>query len=195
MTMTVRVGDPVPAALADVEVFDATGTGTRLGDRFTTSPAAVVFLRHFACLACTEHVVLLAPRLHELTRLGVRVVYVGNGEARYIEAFVQRNAIDTDAVEVVTDPSLAVHRALQLPRSFWATYGPRALLGLFRALFGGFRQSSIEGDNFQQGGLLVVDGDQRVAFLHRDQASGDHAPMGEVVEAVMRVATAGHVVV
>ncbi|MCH9686545.1 MAG: AhpC/TSA family protein [Deltaproteobacteria bacterium] len=193
--MSVRVGEQVPAVLADVEVFDTDGTTSRLGERWAEGPAALVFLRHFACLACTEHVTLLALRLHELTRLGVRVVYVGNGEPRYIEAFVERNAIDTAAVEVITDPTLAAHRALELHRSFMETYGPRALWGLGRALVGGFRQRGIEGDNYQQGGLVVVDAQQQVAYVHRDQATGDHAPLVDVIEAVMRVAAQGSPVV
>lgn len=193
--MTLRPGDEVPAALADAEVLDGDGKPSRLGDRWASGPAALIFLRHFACLACTEHVTLLAPRLHELTRLGLRVTYVGNGEPRYIAAFVERNAVDPEVVEVVTDPSLAAHQALELNRSFGATFGPRALLGLGRALVEGFRQSSIEGDNYQQGGVLVVDGDGRVAYLHQDRATGDHAPTGDVVDAAMRVAAAGSMVV
>jgi hypothetical protein len=154
----------------------------------------VVFLRHFACLACTEHVTLLAPRLHELTRLGLRVVYVGNGEPHFIEGFVQRNAIDLEVVEVVTDPSLAAHRALQLSRSFGSTFGPRALIGLGRALVSGFRQGSIEGDTYQQGGVLVIDREGRAAYLHRDRASGDHAPTSDVIAAAMRVAATGRAI-
>jgi peroxiredoxin len=189
--MTVRLCDEVPKPLAEVEVLDARGEVTRLGDRWADGPAALVFLRHFACLACTEHVTMLAPRLHELTRLGLRVVYVGNGAPNFIEGFVERNAVDVETVEVVTDPSLAAHQALDLPRSWWSTYGPQALAGLLRALLYGFRQGSIEGDNYQQGGVVVIDRQGRVAYLHRDRATGDHAPTGDVVQAAMRVAATG----
>jgi peroxiredoxin len=192
--MTVRIGDPVPPQLADAPVLDAKGEASRLGDCWAAGPAALVFLRHFACLACTEHVTVLAPRLHELTRLGLRVVYVGNGEPRYIEAFVERNAIDPEVVEVITDPSLAAHRALELRRSFGTTYGLHALWNVGRALVSGFRPSTIEGDAYQQGGVLVVDRDGRVAYLHRDQATGDHASTTDVIAAAMRVAAAGRAI-
>lgn len=189
--MTLRVGDPLPPELAAVEVLDDAGRASPLGERFTDGPAALVFLRHFACLACTEHVTQLAPRLHELTRLGLRVTYVGNGESRYIEGFVERNAVDPCVVAVVTDPSLAAHRALALPRSVLSAYGPRALFGLARAFVSGFRQRAFEGDHLQQGGVLVIDREGRVAYLHRDQATGDHAPTNDVIEAAMRVAATG----
>lgn len=192
--MTVRVGDPVPRELADAPVLDAGGEVSRLGDCWAEGPAALVFLRHFACIACSEHVTVLAPRLHELTQLGLRVVYVGNGEPRYIEAFVERNGIDPEVVEVITDPTLAAHRALELQRSFGSTYGPRALWNVGRALVSGFRPTTVEGDEQQQGGVLVVDREGRVAYLHRDRALGDHANTTEVIAAAMRVAAAGHAI-
>lgn len=192
--MALGIGDPVPKALADIEVLDASGSPSRLGDRWADGPAAIVFLRHFGCIACTEHVTLLAPRLHELTRLGLRVLYVGNGTPPFIDGFVERNAIDLQEVEVVTDPELASHQELELTRSFGATYGPRALVALGRAFVSGFRQDSIEGDNYQQGGIVVIDREARVAYLYRDRSTGDHAPTGDVIDAAMRVAAAGHAV-
>jgi peroxiredoxin len=192
--MTVRTGDPVPPELADAPVLDAHGEALRLGACWAAGPAALIFLRHFACIACTEHVTVLAPRLHELTRLGLRVVYVGNGEPRYIEGFIERNAIDVEVVEVLTDPSLAAHRALELHRSAATTYGLRALWNVGRALVNGFRPSTVEGDAYQQGGVLVVDRDGRVAYLHRDRATGDHASTTDVIATAMRVAAAGQLI-
>ena len=189
--MGLHVGDAVPSALADTEVLGPDGTASRLGERWTTTPAAVVFLRHFACIACSEHVALLAPRLHELARLGLRVVYVGNGEPRFIDAFVQRNGIEPGVVEVVTDPSLHAFEATGLHRLVLSTFGPRALLNLGRATLRGFHQRRVEGDTFQQGGVLVVDRQGKIAYLHRDERTGDHAPVGDVVDAALRVAGQG----
>jgi peroxiredoxin len=192
--VTVRIGEPVPSALADAAVLDASGEVSRLGDCWAEGPTALVFLRHFACIACTEHVTVLAPRLHELTRLGLRVVYVGNGAPHFIEGFIERNAIDPEAVTVLTDPSLAAQRALALQRSLRTTFGPRALWNVGRALVSGFRASTVEGDEYQQGGVLVVDRAGRVAYLHRDRATGDHASTSDVIAAAMRVAAAGQAI-
>jgi hypothetical protein len=119
----------------------------------------------------------------------VEVVYVGNGAPNFIDGFMQRNAIDPAKVRVVTDPSLQAHGAAGLRRSFGATFGPRGAYGLARAFVHGFRQSAVEGDSYQQGGVVVVDAEGRVAYAHADRASGDHAPLHEVVDAAMRVAT------
>lgn len=184
----------MPPELADAPVLDAHGEASRLGACWAAGPAALIFLRHFACIACTEHVTLLAPRLHELTQLGLRVVYVGNGAPHYIEGFVARNAIDPEVVEVITDPSLAAHRALELHRSFSSAFGLHALWNVGRALVSGFRSRKVEGDEYQQGGVLVVDRDGRVAYLHRDRALGDHADTTAVIAAAMRVAAAGQAI-
>jgi hypothetical protein len=53
----------------------------------------------------------------------------------------------------------------------------------------------VDGDNYQQGGVLVVDRDGKIAFLHRDRYSGDHADSADVIDAAMRVAAAGATVV
>lgn len=186
--MTVAVGEPLPRALAEAPLLDAEGGSHSLGALLDGRSAVIVFLRHFGCLACSEHVTLLAPRLHELTRLGVAVIYVGNGAANFIEGFVERNAVDPAKVRVVTDPTLQVHGAVGLRRSFMSTFGPLGAVGLARAFIHGFRQTSIEGDHYQQGGVVVVDRDARVAYVHADRAAGDHAPLSDVIEAGLRVA-------
>jgi peroxiredoxin len=192
--MSVAVGAPMPAALAEAWVVDAKG-GWHLGELVAGRPAVLVFLRHFGCLACSEHVTLLAPRLHELTRLGVAIVYVGNGAPNFIAGFVERNAIDLEKVCVVSDPSLHAFAEAGLRRSFASAFGPLGVLGLARAFVHGFRQSTIEGDSYQQGGVLVIDRDGCVVYAHADRATGDHAPFPDVIEAAMRVAVQDAVVV
>ena len=194
--MTPTAGDAVPAALAEAVVRDAGGNDCALGTLWSGRPAVLVFLRHFGCVACTEHVTLLAPRLHEFTRLGVDVVYVGNGEPNFIAGFVERNFIDTAKVRVVTDASLAAHAAAGMHRSLMATFGPRGVFGLARAFVAlGFRQSGIEGDNYQQGGVLVLDARGHIVYAYADRAAGDHAPMEDVIEAGIRAAAADVAVV
>jgi hypothetical protein len=188
--MPLARGQSVPAALAQALVIDRGGNESPLGDRWARRPVVVVILRHFGCVACAEHVALLAPRLHELARLGFGVVYVGNGAEHFMSGFVERNQIDETVVELVTDPTLGVHGALGLARSRTSAYGPGALVGLARGLLRGFRQGRIEGDGRQQGGVLVIDAAGRVAYLHRDRHTGDHAPTHDVIDAAMQVAAA-----
>ena len=48
----------------------------------------------------------------------------------------------------------------------------------------GFRQGRTQGDPWQLGGVLVVRPGGQVAYFHRSQNAGDHAPAGDVVRAL-----------
>lgn len=183
-------GQPVPPTLADARVSDRTGTQRALGEFWASGPAVVVFLRHFGCVGCAEHVSELAPRLHELHRLGLTTVLVGNGAPHFIDGFEERHGLGDKKAEIVTDPSLKAFSAAGLERSLVATSGPMALLNYGRARLKGF-SNRIEGDNLQQGGVLVVDRKGRVAYFHRDRRLGDHPPTVDVVDAALRVAAGG----
>ena len=186
--MALSVGRAVPARLADAVVTDRAGDTARLGDAWKDGPALLVFLRHFACLTCHEHVTMLMPRVPELRTLGLTVVFVGNGEPRYIDAFIERTGVLPELVEVVTDPSLRAFEAAGMLHGFWTAFGFRAVLNVVKAFLMGFRQKAIEGDNLQQGGMVVVDGEGKVVFEHADRVTGDHADTGDVLHAAMKTA-------
>ncbi|MCZ6626185.1 MAG: peroxiredoxin-like (seleno)protein, partial [Deltaproteobacteria bacterium] len=63
-----------------MQVLKPDGTNVRLGDYWIKRPTLLVFLRHFGCMGCSQHVNELSPRLLELYNLGMRTVFVGNGE-------------------------------------------------------------------------------------------------------------------
>jgi len=189
--MALRVGARLPDALVHATVLDHAGASVELGELRGLGPAVFVFLRHFGCTACTEHVSMLMPAIAHLPALGVRIVFVGNGAARYIDGFVERNGVLTDIARVVTDPSLKAFDAAGMVRSRWSTFGPRGLLNLARSLARGFKQTTIEGEPLQQGGVIVVAADGTIAYVQVEQAAGDHAPNDEVVAAAMRVAALG----
>ncbi len=172
--------------LGEAIVLDRTGAHRRLGDVWARRPALVIFLRHFGCIGCAAQVDAVVPRLPELSALGVGLVLVGNGAPEFIDAFVQRQALDGRPVEIFTDPSLAVFRAAGLRRSRWASAGPRALLELMRAFFDGHRGAgTLQGDAWQQGGALLVDTDGTIAFQHRSESLGHAARPAELIAAAL----------
>ncbi len=182
------VSRPAPRELADARVLDRASHAHRLGDCWKEGACLISFLRHFGCLGCSDHVDDLSPRQLELSALGVRSVFVGNGEPRYIEGFVERHALGDKRVEIFTDPTLDVFRAAGLLRSAWATFGPRGLADHLRLLSRGRGLGAIEGDVLQQGGSLVVDRAGVVAFYHRSESMGEHARAADLVDVAMRLA-------
>src|SRR5262249_29473814 len=154
----------------DADVTDVEGRHVRLGSfwqegrggpyrddsALQARPCLLIFIRHFACVGCGEQVMDLSARLPELQRAGVRVVLIGNGDERYLAGFIERYALGDKRVEIVTDPSLGAFRAAGLLRSWWATYGARAIVDLARGMSKGFPHLPAEGDATQQGGALLV---------------------------------------
>ena len=185
--MRPRVDAPLPPELAEAIVLDRAGAPSPLGTHLRGAPCLVSFLRHFGCTGCADHVADLAPRLPELHRLGLRTVFVGNGEPRYIDGFLERAGLATARVDVVTDPTLRVFAAAGLVRSAWATLGPRALADVLRARSHGIAGRGMEGDHFQQGGALVVDVDGAVAFFHASASLGDHPRATDLVDVALRL--------
>lgn len=186
--MAVVVGAKVPTALADAQVLDRRGVASPLGQRWHDRPALLVFLRHFGCIGCAEQVGVIAPRVPELVRLGIAVVFVGNGAAQFIDGFVERNALAGQPIEIVTDPSCTTFDALGLENGKRALLSPRAVANAVRARIAGYRQTGIEGAGFQQGGIALVDQDGTLRYLHRDRTLGDHAPTADVVDAALALA-------
>ena len=70
-----------------------------------------------------------------------------------------------------TDPKRASYAALGLPRQFGL--GLKSLARGKRATEGGFRQGKTQGDPWQQGGVVLFDGDGAVRWKDVDDGAGD----------------------
>ena len=183
-----RVGEPVPRALAETSVIDAGGARVRLDSLWDRRACIILFLRHFGCVGCAEQVTELAPRLGEIARAGVRTVLVGNGTPVQMAAFRERHALVDAQVELVTDPALDAYRAAGLQKSIWATIGPRAIAEHLRAWAAGQPHRPVEGDPTQQGGAMLVDDRGVVRLARRNRSIGDHVAASDLVEAALGLA-------
>lgn len=183
----VEVGAPVPDALAQSIVLDRDSNESRLEDEFGEGATLVVFLRHFGCIGCAMQIGEVAPRLFELHRLGLRTVLVGNGGPRYIDGFVERHGLADKKVVLRTDPTLKIYEAAGFVRSGWATFGPQSIWAGLKARGRGLQNLKTEGDDFQQGGMMLLDGNRRVVYFHANENLGDLGDLNEVVDDAMRL--------
>jgi hypothetical protein len=172
-------------ALSAATVQDATGGPVRLSEAWDEHPAVVVWLRHFGCVFCREHVFEVRAARPDIEALGGRIVFVGNGTPRAAGWFQQRFAADST---VLTDPDLVTYAAIGARSGLLSTLGPKAWGAGLRAFRSGARQSSTKGHGFQQGGVLVIAPGNDVVYRHVSSAAGDHAPLGEVLAALRTVA-------
>lgn len=181
------LGETVPADVADATVQDGSGARVRIGSLWERGPCLIVVLRHFGCIGCAVQVDELAPRLEELVRSGLRVVLVGNGSLSQRADFIARHSLE-GAVDVFTDPTLGLHRALGLIRSAWATFGPRSIAQFASAMAGGRTHEGIQGDATQQGGVLLVDARGKARLYRRGRSIADHPAASDLVEAALILA-------
>ena len=103
---------------------------------------------------------------------GVRLVFIGQGDAQQSLAFREEH-IPTAAATILRDPDRLSYRALQWTRQPWRLFFPAVLRNAVRVLRQGHRQGALQGDPFQNGGLVLVDGEGEIVFLHRQAHPGD----------------------
>ncbi len=123
-------------------------------------------------------------RIDELKAAGADVIVIGNGAPMFIAGFREHTGW---AGPLYTDPTLEAYRAAHLERGVLKTLDPRGMGSLARALVRGHRQGRTQGDEYQQGGALVIDRDGNVVWQHISRRPGDLASVDDMLAAVRRV--------
>lgn len=175
-------GQPLPTAIREIELLDGQGEGHAVGNLIKSRIAVLVFLRHFGCIACQEHVGLWKPHLPEFNEAGARVIFIGNGKPESLRKFLGKTQLRDD--QAYTEPTQSIHRELGLVNSLGSTISPGAVFNALRAVTRGNFQTSVEGDPMQQGGVLIVDASGDIALLHRERQLGDYLDIAKARETV-----------
>ncbi len=117
----------------------------------------------------------------EIDRLGARLVVVGNGSAAFAAAFREDTGLDA---LLLVDPDLAAYRAAGLRRGRVEVLSPRILTNAVRAAAAGFRQTSVQGDPWQLGGVFVFAAGGELVLEHASREAGDHVDPERIVAAL-----------
>lgn len=179
MTAPAARGDA--RALAALVILDEHGARHELGALWRDRTAVLVFMRHFGCIHCRDHVAALLAARDAIAATGAAIHVIGNGSPSFIAGFREETHWPGP---IYTDPSLAAYRAAELVRSVGSTLDPRSLPGAARALFRGRRQGRTLGDQWQQGGVLVVDPSGAVLWRHTSRRPGDNATPAQILAAL-----------
>ncbi len=124
----------------------------------------------------------------DFERTGVRLVVVGNGQPFQAAAFRIEQAIPFD---LWVDPDMEAYRAAGLRRGVASTFSPRAIANGLRAFRAGHRQTSVQGDPWQQGGAFLFTRDGATRYAQVSTEAGDHAPIPELLAAAEAVSADG----
>ena len=112
---------------------------------------------------------------------GAEPVIVGNGTPYFAAAFREDFELDCP---LLVDPELRAYRAAGLRRGRVELLSPRLPLNALRALRAGSRQTSVEGDPWQLGGVFVVRPGGDLTYQYVSREAGDHAPVEEILAAL-----------
>ncbi len=123
----------------------------------------------------------MRDHLPEIRARGAELVVIGNGSQHFAAAFREDMGLDCP---LLVDPALRAYRAAGLRRGRVELLSPRLPLHALRALRAGHRQTSVQGDPWQLGGVFVIRPDGTVAFRHASREAGDHAPIDAIVAAL-----------
>ncbi|MBI3185353.1 MAG: AhpC/TSA family protein [Myxococcales bacterium] len=136
-------------------------------------------------MLCFAHAAEFRPHEQELGAAGTRLVFLGTGSVRQAARFRRRAGIQSD---VWVDPEEQTYRRLGFARGLLTVLRPPALKAYARAALRGYIHYWIEGDPFQQGGVLVVKRGGEPVLFHPSSFSGDVPPTEEVLQAAKRAA-------
>lgn len=119
--------------------------------------------------------------LEEIHARGAELVIVGNGAPNFAAAFREDLDLDTP---LFVDPDLNAYRAAGLRRGRVEALSPRMAGNAFRAMRSGYRQTAVEGDAWQLGGVFVLRPDGQTTFAYRSTEAGDHPPIEDILAAL-----------
>lgn len=125
----------------------------------------------------------MRTREAELVAAGAHLVFVGTGLPAMAADFAKQHA---GPHPVLSDPQRKAFAAAGMKRSLWATLHWRLPFHAWRALRAGFRQTKVQGDPWQQGGVLVVDHAGALRLEKVDGAAGEALDLDAIVAAAAR---------
>ena len=154
-------------------VLDGKGTVHTLSEYWSNAEhgLALIFVRHFGCQFCREHIATLIKRYPEFVAAGVDVVVVGNGTPERAQVFSHEMGTP---FPVLTDPSGEAYAAFRLTRAQKrGIFDPHVILGGIRAATKGYFPKAAQGDPLQLPGQFLIDPNGVVWHADRPKSMAD----------------------
>jgi hypothetical protein len=129
---------------------------------------------------CREQAARLAGELDAIRAQGAELYAIGNGAPEVARVFSKLFRIP---YPVYTDPSGRCHALAGMRRG--SSLGPKLIGRTLRALRGGFIQGRPQGDQLQQGGVLIIAPSGELIWRHINDGAGDLVT-GEMIVAALR---------
>lgn len=122
----------------------------------------------------------MRARQQDFAAAGASLCYVSTGTPAMAADFAAKEGL---GAAVLSDQGRQAFAAARMRRSLWNLLRPRFFVNLVRALRAGHKQTSVQGDPWQQGGVLVFARDGRLLHQQLDGAAGDLLDVDAVLAA------------
>jgi peroxiredoxin len=176
--MLLQPGDPFPNLK-----LDSSAGRVELKDRWREGPLVVMFMRHFGCPFCREHLMRMGRALPQFEAEGAQLVAIFQYSAEATEAFCASRKVPFDCL---ADPLREAYGEVSLGR------GKRNQLLNWRiakawvrnAASGNVSSGAKGGDYAQMPGTFVVDTEGYLTLAHYNASSEDNPSVERVLDAV-----------
>lgn len=144
------------------------------GQLWQKQTVVLVFLRHFACIACRAHASQVWSQREQFERKGIKLVFIGHGKLHWLESF--RSDLGLHEGLILTDPSMASFDAAGLRRGFFNLVRPLSIINHIKLSNQGYSSADYQadaGDHFQMGGVLAIKPGSKLIYHFASRALGD----------------------
>jgi peroxiredoxin len=162
-------------------VKDTSGNDIALSSFWREGPVVLVFLRHYGCPFCREHLVRLRDDFAKFQDAGANIVCVGMGDPKVGKAFSILMSLPFPLV-VTGDDALAF-RAYGMNRAGLSQmFGLRTILKGLSATFRGHLAAIPQADPYQMPGVFIADETGIVRYAHNYRQIGDNPDNAVLLE-------------
>jgi len=172
------VGEAAP--LIDVRCAED-GSAYALADLWQKGPAVVVFLRHFGCAFCQEHIAQLRRDLDRFQQYGANIGLLTVTPPANAKQFCEDRDLTT-SFTCLCDPAKNAYHAYDLSRgTSYELLSPHVIARGLQATLHGHFNGRPKGDPFQMPGVFIVDQGGIVRYVHRHKDAADNPPNAELL--------------
>ncbi|XP_074295243.1 thioredoxin-like protein AAED1, chloroplastic [Silene latifolia] len=193
-----NTADTIGEIIGDVSIFKATGESVMFKDLWDQNEgiAVVALLRHFGCPCCWELASTLKESMAKFDSANVKLIAVGVGSASKARILADRLPFPMECL--YADPERKAYDVLGLYYGFGRTFFNPAsakVFSRFDSLQKAVKNYTIEATPddrsgvLQQGGMFVFKG-KRLLYARKDEGTGDHAPLDDVLNVCCKVPVA-----
>lgn len=185
-TTVIQKASPNDLAV-DVTVLDPNGKAHQLSEFWKRADMglALVFVRHFGCPFCVEHVAELITHRTDFERAGIDIVVIGNGSPHQAGVFSHEMKAP---FPILTDPTGDTYTAYGLGKATGSSmFDPRVVIGGVRAALKGHLPKRSQGDPRQLQGQFLIDRNGIIRHADRPKLMSDIPSPQALLESANRI--------